>query len=53
MPLLCGESLALIVFDMIVQIPMKDGEIEERHGGICVMLGVEVRLPKQPPHEPV
>lgn len=52
-PLLGSESLALVVLDMIVQIPVKDGEIEERHGGIRVMLGVEVRLPQQPPHESV
>jgi len=52
-PLLRREGLALVVLDVIVQILMKDGEVVERHGGICVMLGVEVCLPQEPPHESV
>jgi hypothetical protein len=52
-PLLRREGLALVVLDVIVQILMKNGEVVERHGGIRVMLGVEVRLPQEPPDESV
>lgn len=53
LPILPNEGLTLIVLNVIVHQLVQNWQIKKWDHGVGVVLGVEIRLPQQPPDEPI
>jgi len=49
LPILRSERLAFVMFDVVIQKFVQLRKIEERDHRICMMFGMEVGFPQEPP----